>query len=295
MLEQGRRDHDHARRAVAALEGIVVEERLLDRVQALGGRRPSRASSPAGRRRPRRAAGRDRTGSPSTSTVQDCRSRPVGSLPWWPWRRAGSAARTGASSCGATMTSTSRSPSWKRDDRRGHASDPPARRPGQPLERTADEHADHPPSIPVGGDGVRERARTRLGWRPRPPRRCRPVRGSTRQRRLGLASAERVRPGRAQRDPGVGHAVAVADDADRDGHDGRRVRVLAPELDEGRPVRPGSATSIAVTSSSSASRVVMNPVKKSASGTSARPAGSASVTAHRAPAARPRRRRRAAA
>ena len=37
-VEQADGGHDHARRAVAALEGLLVEERLLDRVErALGG------------------------------------------------------------------------------------------------------------------------------------------------------------------------------------------------------------------------------------------------------------------
>ena len=234
MVEQGLRDHDHARRAVAALEGVVVEERLLDRVQALGGVRPSRASSPGDPRRPRPGAGR--TGSARRRRAP-CR------LPQPPCRQP---------SFVAVAPSWSRRTDWsvvigrdhdldlavaelEGDDRRGHASDPPAGARGQLLEGTADEHADHPPSIPVGGDRVRERVDSPR-WPPRPPRRCRPGRGVVpTSARSAVASADRVRSDRAQRDPGVGHAVAVA----------ATMRVatvttagvlacLAPELDEGR-------------------------------------------------------------
>jgi hypothetical protein len=57
LLQQVHRGHHHARGAVAALSGLLVEEGLLDRMQAAAGRQPLDGRDRAVRARDRQVAG----------------------------------------------------------------------------------------------------------------------------------------------------------------------------------------------------------------------------------------------
>ena len=223
----------------------------------------------------------DIIGSPSTSTVQlpqpPCR-QPSLTAVWPSWLR-----RTDWSVViGRTMTSTSRPPSSKvtivdaiaRPARRGAASlrrAPAARAPGRRRAPTIRRRYQSVAMPSVNGSHSGGRGR-RGGDDVRRRGRCPTSSRSASRARIGM------RPDGAEGDARVGDRRPVPGEAYGDRDHGRRVGVLAAELDVGGRTALVTGTSIATSSSSAARRLVMKPVKKSASGRTRSPRVLARIT-----------------
>jgi hypothetical protein len=107
---------------------------------------------------------------------------------------------------------------------------------GSLLKGSSDEHTDHPAPIPRSGDRVGHR-RARFGRGDRRPLDDVGFECVADDRRLRVRGEERVWPHGAQGDARLLDPAVTLLEGDRHRHDGRRVGLLAPELDEGGRAR----------------------------------------------------------
>ena len=200
-LEQRGRAHQHPRRAVAALERVVLGERPLQRGQlAVSPARPStvaRTRRPPGRRAPRSSSRRRRRAGRCRRRSSRCRSRRA--CPSGRGRRAGSARAAG----GRHLASRTSSPFTSRS-RTGSSSAWPPRSPLRSLGCLEDGAHDRDlgEAAPIVGGGVDVGRAGRASPRaPRPPpaRTPRPV--AAREPLLDRRRAHGHRRDAADRDP----------------------------------------------------------------------------------------------